>query len=143
MAGMKLRAVFIGLIVGIVLVLRFYPCIAFKQGIIHLIKKGSSRVRGIVFLYGSHICTSCPNGTFLYSLRDREDIVFIVPGDYTGIDLKNLRSVFLLKGRVIKGNKSTVWLLKNVMRCRGLNIWQKHYFVELDSEQKFKSLKGF
>jgi hypothetical protein len=57
----------------------------------------------IVLLYG-YICVGCQIGNYIYSVRNRQDTLFIVPPQYKPNEVENLRRAFSLKCRIVKGD---------------------------------------
>lgn len=74
-------------------------------------------IREAVALYGASVCGTCPVGRYLQQVREREDILYIVPADYTANDVANLRSGFALRGAVIRGGADVWELMQALGKC--------------------------
>ena len=66
----------------------------------------------IVLLYG-YICVGCPLGNYIYSVRDRQDTLFIIPPQYKPSEVENLRRAFSLKCRIVKGDDPNIEVFVN------------------------------
>jgi hypothetical protein len=66
----------------------------------------------IVLLYG-YICVGCPIGNYIYSVRDRQDTLFIVPPQYKPNEVENLRRAFSLKCKIVKGDDPNIEVFVN------------------------------
>jgi hypothetical protein len=61
----------------------------------------------IVLLYG-YICVGCPIGNYIYSVRDRQDTLFVIPPQYKPNEVENLRRAFSLKCKIVKGDDPNI-----------------------------------
>jgi hypothetical protein len=93
-----------------------------------------AKSKKVFFLYGSGVCGSCPPGKTLLALKDKTDLLFIVPDDFTDIDMYNLKDVFMLKGKIIKGNREVIDFLKKISSCKKFEGWKYNIYIEIKED---------
>ncbi|NIM12757.1 MAG: hypothetical protein GTO45_11685 [Candidatus Aminicenantes bacterium] len=135
---------FLFAVIGIYLIVTSYPCLRLSlTGFPEILKvnldKGISK---IVFLYGGGICGTCPQGTFIFSLKDRQDVLFVVPKKFSSNEKENLRMAFMLKGKIINGDSETADYIARVAACSNKKT-KINYYAELDQNKKIKAGKVF
>ncbi len=100
----------------IFLVYGFGSCFIFKIINFSGFVMGRSEEKTILFLYGN-LCSVCPSGEYIYSLKDDEAIVLVVPSQFTEYDIENLRNIYSLKGHIVKGGFKARVFLKLLSKC--------------------------
>ncbi len=70
----------------------------------------------VVALFGL-ISSSCPSGKIIHTLGKNKDVIFVVPEDFSVIDIENLRKKFNIKSKIKKAEPEMIRFLKNVERC--------------------------
>lgn len=65
----------------------------------------------------------------------------IVPADFSDVDIKNLKQVFMLSGKVIRGNPDTVLFVKRVSECSRMDSWSQNIFLALTKSGGLKSFR--
>ncbi|GEM_PF-3462976 len=89
------------------------PSTAQKMPLIPELEKiMDAKTTTIVLLYG-YICLGCPLGIYIYSVRDRQDTLFVVPSQYKPNEVENLRRAFSLKCRIVKGDDPNIEVFVN------------------------------
>jgi len=96
----------------------------------NLIDKNTTRV---ILLYGV-ISIGCPIGGYIHSIRDREDILFVLPSDYTMNEVDNLRRGLSIKGIIIRASDQNVELfVKKIAKHLKLDILKKNFILEINN----------
>jgi hypothetical protein len=62
----------------------------------------TGKTKEVVLLYG-YICVGCPIGFYLFSLRDRDDVLIFMPSDYTEYEVENFKRGFSIKEKIVIG----------------------------------------
>ena len=140
------RVLIVVFFVGVALIINSFSCILLSiNGTPKLISNNSKgEIAKIVFLYGENLCGTCPSGSFLWSIKDRQDIIFIVPKELNRYEKENLKNAFLLTGNVINGDSETEIFLKRLSSCSNNGNWKKNFYAELElKSKKFKKIKTF
>jgi hypothetical protein len=83
-----------------------------------------------IILFGAKICKSCPTGKYLYSLRGRDDILVIVPRDYSKHDIANLKDIFEIQGKIISGDEEVLNLVEKINRCKDLDMANANFHLK-------------
>lgn len=137
-SNLKYRILFVVLVVAVFLVVHFYPCIMLNFSSLPetITKSIPGNSKDILILYGPGLCSSCPPGHYLGSLKGRTDLLFVVPPEFNEYDIKNLKDVFTIQSQVIKGDEELVKLLKRVRGCKGLETWRMNYHVKTKENGK-------
>jgi hypothetical protein len=97
----------------------------------------------VIFLYGGGICGTCPQGKFLYSLKERKDILFVVPEELNIYEKENLLRAFSIRGKIINGDTEVKIFLERLVRCSKKGDWQNNFYAELDKDKELKAVKPF
>lgn len=104
-----------------------------------LIDKKTSR---IILLYGT-ISIGCPIGNYIHSIKDREDIFFVVPPDYTMNEVDNLRRGLSIKGRIIRASNQNIELfVKKIAKHLKLDKWKWNFILEINN-RKITNIKKY
>lgn len=139
----RFRMLFLVLVVLLFWAFNYYPCISLDlTSLPEKILHNGKHFTDVLFLYGSGICTSCTSGKYVYSLKDREDIVFVVPSTYTQYDLENFNDIFMLKGKVIKGDEEIAKLVNKINLCKERDMWKANYHIKFGKNGRIKSIIG-
>jgi hypothetical protein len=122
----------------------FNPCLSLKfakppEKISRIVSSSDTK---IAFLYGD-FCGECPSGNFLYSLKDKKNIIFVVPPNFILNDMENLKELFSLEGKIIKGNSETEHLLKKIATCLKVDSWKNNFIADVKNEKRISSVKTF
>ncbi len=139
----RYRVLLVIAVVGCAFIYYFFPCLMLNIKNIpgyDCLNKNND-IRRIIILYGGKICFTCSTGEFIDSLRDTKSILFVVPDDYSDIDIENFRDSFKIEGLIIRGGEHTADFLKNLAGCRREGDWQKNYLLTLNENKKFKTIK--
>ena len=139
----KFRLLFIGLVVIIFLLINQFPCILFHFSSLPVNIKTSPGKQEMVILYGTGLCLSCFSGQYLYRLREKTDLLLVVPFEFEDTDIQNLKDVFMLKGKVIRGNQEVVKWIKRLINCKGLEETKANFHLYVDEKGKPGSIKSF
>lgn len=84
----------------------------------------------VVFLYGL-ICTGCPVGIYLDSMKEDKNALVVIPAEMTDNDLANLKRAFALQANIIKGTDACPAFLKDVAYKTGQDDWKANVIIEL------------
>ena len=116
------KILIIFLIIVVYLIYHYFSCIVLKfSEIPQEIKVNMNKnTKYICFLYG-YICGECDDESYLYSLRNRKDIVFVVPTNFKSLDIENLKQTFSFKGKFVKGNEKIESFLNLFVKCLRAN----------------------
>jgi glutamine amidotransferase PdxT len=87
------------------------------------------------------ICSSCSTGEFINSIEETENILFVVPDDFSDNEIKNLKDAFNIKGLIIRGGEDTLDFIKNIASCNRMGEWRNNYYVTLKENKKFETIK--
>ncbi len=122
--------------------LKYYPCLSLKFSSLpaEIMVKEQGPPEMIIFLYGS-VCANCPSGDFIYSLRERSDVLIIVPDGFSLGDIDNLRTTFSLKSQIIKGGRGAKHFLEKWMKCKRIN--ENTNYVIFIKNKRVSSIRGF
>ncbi|GEM_PF-1640541 len=133
------------LIIGISMIVNSYSCIMLSlTGVPDRITKNIDRkIDKIILLYGENLCGTCPTGVFLLSLKEKIDILFIVPQEYSQNEIDNLKRSFLIKSKLISGNPETKTYLDRLVSCSKKNPNNRNLYIRLDGVKKIKSIIAF
>lgn len=135
------RLLFILLLIAAFWAFNYYPCISLDfVALPEKIRKND--FKEVLILYGSGVCTTCSTGKYVYALRERENILVILPGHFNKYDMENFNNVFMLKGRVIKGDEDVLKLVKRINRCKELDMWKANFHIKLEKDGKIALVKG-
>jgi hypothetical protein len=139
----RLRILFIILIVFVFWAFNYYPCLSLDLISLPQKLKNHKDIKDALLLYGSGVCSSCSTGQYVYDLRERKDILFIVPSNFTQYEIKNLKDIFALKGTVMNGDEDVMSLVERINDCKDLNMWKANYHVRFGKNGKITSIKAF
>ena len=104
-----------------------------------LIDKKTTR---IILLYGT-ISIGCPIGNYIHSIKDREDILFVLPPDYTMNEVDNLRRGLSIKGRIIRATNQNIELfVKKVAKHLKLDKWKWNFVIDINN-RKITNIKKY
>lgn len=138
----RYRVLFILVIVAIFFFQNYYPCLRLNLSSLPPLISKNMPVQGVLFLYGEGVCENCPNGKFLISIKERRDILVIVPHYFDEHEMKNLRAVFMLKNTILKGDEDCLDYVKGITACKKADTWRNSFFVRLNSDGKIKTVTG-
>ncbi len=107
----------------------YWPCIQVSNS--KYIKKliNAKNINSVFILYGKTLCGTCSAGKTVNSYGKRKDILLIVPQEYSGNDIENLKYSFNIYGYVLVGDKNTVKYLKLVSKCLNLIEWHQNILI--------------
>jgi len=137
------RLLFVALVVIIFLAYNYYPCFLMNFSSLPESIQNIPGKKEVVLLYGTGLCLSCVSGRYLYGLRERRDILYVVPPEFEETDIENLLDVFVLKGKVIKGDNRVSTLIKRINRCKGLKDGTANFHIYVNRNGKPDSIKLF
>lgn len=139
------RIIILLLIVGIYLIYNSFPCIMINlSGIPQKIKVNLDKgMNKIIFVYGAGICGTCPQGSFIYSLKESKDVLFVLPGEINDNELENFKNSFSIHGKIIKGDSEITRYLGRIFECSNRGDWRKNLYIEYDKKQNMKVIKPF
>jgi hypothetical protein len=128
---------------GIFLTVKYYNCILLDFSSTPKIILENKDKEDVILLYGGGLCGSCPPGKKLLSMKNRVNILFVVPEEFSEIDLANFKDVFMIKAKVIRGNEEIIGLLKKIASCKRLSEWQNNIYLEIDKGGSISKIKAF
>ncbi len=140
------RVMIVVFLVGVALIVNSFSCImlSIKRVPTSITKNSTGNIAKIIFLYDETLCGTCPSGAYLWSLKDRTDILFIVPKELNQFEKKNLVNSFMIQGKVIDGDEETEIFLQRLANCSRKGKWKKNFYAELDlKNKKFEKIKVF
>lgn len=131
------------LVVTVIAVIVYLPCI--QLSFFRLPEKlgGTGGERELVIIYGPDLCLSCPSGQYVYSLRERTDLIFVVPSHYETHDIENLKDVFLISGVIRRGGEEIDGVLEKICSCRGVSDSGVNFHLKIGENGKLSSVKPF
>ena len=141
---MKNRIFFIILIIGFFLLLNSWNCLMLNLGNAPAViqKNIDKTTNKVLLLYGQGICGTCSSGTFLHQEGFMENILILVPQEFTDNEIDNLRYAFSIKGKIRRGDEGVISFVKKVASCTKMDRWNKNYYIEMD-DGKIKAMKPF
>jgi hypothetical protein len=96
----------------------------------------------VIFLYGIVCVGGCPIGDYIYSVRERPDVLFVAPPGFTDDDIANLRRGMSVKGRIFRASEKNSEFLKEIARRMKLEDWEEN-FVLMINNKKIVSIKRY
>jgi hypothetical protein len=125
-------------VVLIFIVVKYYNCIVLELSSIPGVIAGNKKA---FFLYGSGICSTCPPGKLLMAIKDKKDILYVVPGEFSETDIFNLKDTFMLKGNIKKGDQIVVDFLKKIAACNRFSDWRNNIYMEITENGGISKLR--
>ncbi|NIM12096.1 MAG: hypothetical protein GTO45_08295 [Candidatus Aminicenantes bacterium] len=136
--SLLLRILFVVVVVLIFIVVKYYNCIVLELSSIPGVIAGNKKA---FLLYGSGICSTCPPGKLLMALKDKKDILYVVPGEFSETDIFNLKDTFMLKGNIKKGDQIVVDFLKKIAACNRFSDWRNNIYMEITENGGISKLR--
>lgn len=65
------------------------------------------------------------------ALKDKKDILYVVPEEFSETDIFNLKDTFMLKGNIKKGNQKVNDFLKKIAACNKFSDWRNNIYMEI------------
>jgi len=94
-----------------------------------------------VFLFGN-ICSVCPSGDILESLRD-QNILFVFDGATRSGEIQRFMETFQMEGIPIIDDGTVQTFLERRAACGGNPGWRHNYYVILNQDNHIQSLERF
>lgn len=144
----KKRDLFIrGLFLVVILIIFFftgvYDCLVLRFSSTSKIIMLNEGNKNVLILYGPGLCGSCPPGQKLLTYKDREDILIVLPEEFSSTDIENFRDVFIMKGKIVQGDKEITQFLKRIASCKNLAQWQNNILLDIGETGKISKIKMF
>jgi hypothetical protein len=134
------RFLFVIVIIVIFMSFGYYNCLYVKFASVEDFLKVKGKESTVVILYGSGVCNSCSAGKYIYSIREDKDVTYIVPENFKESDIENLKDVFGLKGRILKGNSKVETLVKRAVNCGNLKEEQRNFLLKAKKNGNIESI---
>jgi len=138
---LKYRILFILSIIGIFIIYKSYNCIILNFSPIPKLITNNSSLKLVIILYGYGICGTCPSGKFINSIKDKQDVLFIIPPELTNYEIENMKNAFNIKGELIKGDKEIAVYLNKISECKKKYNIRENIFIELNDNGEIKLIK--
>lgn len=114
----------------------------FKIGnISYSVAREFKEAKEVVFIYNLNICGSCPSGKYLYSLKDKENKIFVVTPGMTKDEIRNFRDVFNIRGKIIKGDGEAGSILRIVSACYKKKDWRNNCIMKKNKKGNLKFVR--
>ena len=136
-----IRILFVVGVFGVYLGISYYDCISLKlftpTNLFH--ENGINKTYALLF--GSGICNTCSTGRYLSTVSDNLDIVFVVPRDYSDIDIQNFRDAFSLQGKIVRGDSRISRLVDHIVACRQYKEGRRNVLVKVTANNKINIVR--
>ena len=75
------------------------------------------------------------------ALKDKKDILYVVPEEFSETDIFNLKDTFMLKGNIKKGNPKVTDFLKKIAACNKFSDWRNNIYMEITENGGISKLR--
>lgn len=138
--SLMFRFLFVIIVMVIFMSFGYYNCLYIKFASIEDFAAVKGKPNTFVILYGSGVCNSCATGKYIYSIREDKEMTYIVPENFKESDIENLKDVFGLQGRILKGNSKIETLVRRAVNCSNLKKEQRNFLVKSKKNGSIESI---
>lgn len=125
---------FLLVIVGLYLIYYSFPCasLSFRRLPPILSQNLEHGSREIVFLFGVSIQGTCPTGKYLNYIKDRADVLIVVPALFSDSEIQNFKESYMMKGTLIRSDGRVEGFLKSLASCGKIRDWKSNLHVKME-----------
>jgi hypothetical protein len=140
----KIRSLFLFILLVTLLIYYFYPCLSIKFIRLpeFILEISTTNTEYVYILYGT-LCLHCPSGDYFKSIKKKASSIFIVPSDFSRIDIENLKTKYEINGTVLLGNEKIISIIKKFAKCKGAKNWRQNFRVQVNQTNRIDKFTRF
>jgi len=125
----SISVIIISLLFFISFLITISSCLRLKLSPIPNLLKTDSLHSIIIIMNGKSPCLSCPDGKYIYSIRNRKDVLFVFTKKYSKNDIENFGDVFEIKGKMILADDKIQSFVNILFKCKMKKRFHKNNLV--------------
>lgn len=90
----------------------------------------STNTEQVVLIFGK-FCIGCPIGDYVYTIKEKEGIVYVVMPDWTDIDIENVKRALKIKGEFVRAAEDDLSYARRLAEHLDEENWEHNYILLL------------